>query len=340
MAMFRSLQGSLLAHRPHLGSVAAVDHLSAVPVALLTGFLGAGKSTMLGTLLADPPDAMVVKAVVNDAGQLPFDPTLVASRDHLEVELTNGCGCCEDSGNVAETLARLAQSAPDLIVLEASGLADPLALAQIVEADPGLRLDRIVAVVDAQSVERQLTDPRVGPILQRQVEAAHVLVVSHTDVGSPVWLQRVLGRLAAIAPGRVIVTSTLDEPVAAVLLPGAVRGAALPIDSSSPDHEMVTVTAQQSSSIERVQIDRALRDLSPSIARCKGLLATPEGDVFLQATASGWDLSSGHSCEASPDNRWFGVTVVGTENAAVQAAVIALGCNIGSERRPEAQSSP
>lgn len=328
MVMFRSLQGSLLAHRPHLDSGPAAAAPSAVPVTLLTGFLGAGKSMLLAALLTSPPDGCVVRAVVNDVGRLPFDPTLIAPDGELEVELTNGCGCCGDSGDLGQTLANLARASPDVLVLEASGIADPFALAQIVEADPGLRLDRIVAVVDGTSVETQRADPMLGPVLRRQVEAAQVVVISHADRLSRQQLLDVTDQLAVIAPGRTIVGSALQDPATAMLLPGSVRGAALPCDSTAPAHELITVTAEQTASVPVTEIARALDALPESVVRCKGLLRSPAGSVLVQATQSGAQVTPTDVLDGEPGDRWHGVTIVGTNRTEVHDAVKALGCPI------------
>ena len=149
-AAWRSLRTQLVAHRPDPGARSWGDTENPTPVCLLTGFLGVGKSFLLADLLVNPPADVRIKAIVNDVGALEFDPTLVESTDDVRVELTNGCGCCERTAELADSLAALADDPScDLIVLEASGAADPLAIAQVIAADPSLRLDRIVAVTNA-----------------------------------------------------------------------------------------------------------------------------------------------------------------------------------------------
>ena len=135
----------------------------------------------------------------------------IASADRLEIELTNGCGCCSSSADLAVTLERLAATDCDLVVLEASGVADPLALAQIVEVAPGLDLDCIVTVVDATALDHHLARPTLHALVQRQLDAAHVVVLSHVDRVDDDRLPAVMQRLADLVPGRPIVTSTLQD---------------------------------------------------------------------------------------------------------------------------------
>lgn len=338
MTMFRSLQGSLLAHRPHLDNEPPADLSAAVPVTVLTGFLGAGKSTLLARLLTDPPNGMRVKAVVNDIGRLPFDPTLVVGDGELEVELTNGCGCCEDAGDVGATLTRLADSTPDLIVLEASGVADPFALAQVVEADRSLRLDRIVAVLAATSANDQLNDPTLAPVLRRQLEAAHAVIISHAEQTTPLALEQLTGRLAAVIPGRVIVSSTLEQPMVDLLLSGSMRGAALPVDSTAPDHELVTLTAEQAAPVTRSEIESLLERLPAEIVRCKGLLSAGDADVAVQATTVSTDARVVGPSGSRTWGDWRGMTIVGTDQASVQEFAIGFGCGFAPQSAARALS--
>lgn len=299
-----SLLLSLAAHRPLPagGDGPVADEAGpVVPVTVLTGFLGSGKSTLLARLLADPGpvDAGPVRAVVNDIGSLAFDPTLVASAsaDDGSVELTNGCGCCV--AGAADELGRaLDRAAPGarLVVLEASGVADPKAVAQVVAARPGLRVERTVAVVDARAVERLLAMPGPAAVLHRQMEAATVIVLSHAD-GLPVDArERAVGRMADLAPGRPVVVSTLDAPAHRALTSDtpvgiAVTGPGGTGIAGAPGSDLVVVMVEQSGAVDGARLQRVLAYRPAGLLRGKGRLRVDDTHVLVQFTPSGSSIT-------------------------------------------------
>lgn len=314
--IWASTQMQIEAHRPR--AAATPEPVAApVPVCLLTGFLGAGKSTLLAGLVTDPPDGIRIEALVNDVGALPFDPTLVEAADTFEVRLTNGCGCCEQIGAIAETLDELATTQPDLIVLEASGVADPLALAQVVHAAPLLELDRIVTVLSAVAADSQLTSPSLGPIVTRQLDAAHSVVITHGDRVSDDECRRVLAVVADRAPGRIITISGLDDPSYDVLLPARPRGAAPLPTGDSPDHALVTGSFDRPLDVGAERLARLFCDLRPGLVRAKGRIGLTEGPHAVQLTAS--------SCSVRPsEGAPAGLTLVAGTSSDLERAIARL----------------
>lgn len=302
--MWSSLQVELDAHRPrrdsgsagHAGpddapsrSAGRDSDEEVVPVTILTGFLGAGKSTLLARLLIDPIDDLVVKAVVNDVGSLPFDPTLVSAASQVEIELTNGCGCCERTAELGASLDRLGRDpATDLIVLEASGVADPLALAQVVEGRPGLAVDRIVAVADGGALATQLASPGIAEVVRRQLDAAHALIITNGDRLEADELEGVLQLAAEATPGRVIAVSTLDRPAVAPLTPNGPRGSGPLPGPSEAGHELPSITMAQEARLDRSRLERILDERPAAVVRGKGRLELGDGthvDVQLTSTS-------------------------------------------------------
>lgn len=328
--MWSSLLTELSAHRPRPETVAGQaldeDGAQAIPVTLVSGFLGAGKSTLLVRLLSAPPEGLVIRAVVNDIGSLPFDPTLVTADGptgataEVEVSLTNGCGCCEQSADLMATLDRVARGQPDLIVLEASGVADPLALAQVVEAHPGLHLDRIVTVVDGAGVEAQSHHPAVAPILGRQLEAAHCVVLSHADRLPEEDDATVTALLTEMAPGRVIVPSTLTQPATATLTPSGPRGAGLTTGGGSraAGHDLVTTTVTQERTLSSAQLEAALANRPPELLRGKGLLMVDDVPQHVQFNTTAATVSPAPTAAVPSVGRF---TLTGTTASAVQTWV-------------------
>ncbi len=179
-----------------------------IPMVVLGGWLGAGKTTLVNRLLR-AVDGERIAVVVNDIGEVNLDVELIAARDGDTVELTNGCVCCTIGESLAVTLRDLVMAGKSLdgsgsasavgsgatpfdrLVIEASGVAEPDRVAAYGDRRR-IRLDGIVVVVDATDVVRRAADPTYGPLVVRQVRAADLLVLTKADLALD-------GGLAAVA---------------------------------------------------------------------------------------------------------------------------------------------
>ncbi len=156
------------------------------PVTIITGYLGAGKTTLLRRIIegmsgtAGAP-RMKLAIVMNEFGKIAVDGKAVEGRNVRMVELLGGCVCCSLSGEFDAAIGELLEKAkPEWIVLETTGVAEPAALAHdIAENIPGVRLDAIVTVVDADATVRF---PRLGHTGREQIELADIIIVNKTDL--------------------------------------------------------------------------------------------------------------------------------------------------------------
>jgi G3E family GTPase len=170
-----------------------------IPVVVLAGFLGAGKTTLLNHLLAAGGDARI-GVVVNDFGSVGIDAMRVAGQAGDVVGLGNGCLCCEvGEGGVSSVLEKLTRRRDeiDVVVIEASGIAEPGTLVQLVLDALGQHLSfgGLVEVVDAAEFE---DSRRRHPQLDKHVGMADLVVLNKIDrVGpGPLWRVRRLCRQA------------------------------------------------------------------------------------------------------------------------------------------------
>ena len=155
-----------------------------ISVTLITGFLGAGKTTVLNKLL-ETGGLKNVAFIINEFGDVGIDHLLVDSSDEGIVELSDGCLCCTIRGDLIDTLTRVANSSDNLdrIIIETTGLADPAPILQAVMGHPVLceilRLDGVITIVDAINGTQTL-DNHFEAV--KQVAVADRILLSKTDL--------------------------------------------------------------------------------------------------------------------------------------------------------------
>jgi len=190
--------------------IQAEADVSRIPVILISGFLGSGKTTLVNGLLADPRLADTAVAV-NEYGPAPLDHHLIENGDDGTVLLANGCLCCNVSGDLDDAVMRLfsrrdAGNLPRFkrLMIEPSGLADPAPIAQALLRNPvmsrAFRLEAIVTTVDGVFGEEQL---RRHPETRKQVMLADQLILTKTDLiaGERLFdLESALRRFNPLAP--------------------------------------------------------------------------------------------------------------------------------------------
>ena len=188
---------------------------SGVPVSILTGFLGAGKTTLLNRLIGDPwlSDAALI---INEFGDVGIDHLLVESSGDGVIELSDGCLCCTVRGELVDTLADLMDRMQtgrirpfSRVVIETTGLADPVPVMQSVIGHPALgqsyRLECLVTVVDAVNGIATLENHDAA---RRQVAVADTLVLSKTALAGDSTALRL--KLEALNPLARVVAA--DDP--------------------------------------------------------------------------------------------------------------------------------
>jgi G3E family GTPase len=196
-----------------------------VTVNLLTGFLGSGKTSLLKRLLAQP-DLEDTAVLINEFGEVGLDHLLIEEVDQDVVLLKSGCVCCTIRGDLRDGLDRLfgrmlRGEVPRFsrVVIETTGLADPVPIVASFSADPALRyhfrLGNVVTVVDAVNGLENLAR---HPEALKQVALADRLVVSKTDLADPTAVEALCRRLAGLNPTAALHRSSEEAPAPASLL--------------------------------------------------------------------------------------------------------------------------
>ena len=195
-----------------------------LPVALLSGFLGSGKTTLVNALLRDPRMANTAVAV-NEFGEIPLDHDLIDHGADRTVVLANGCLCCNLSGDMETAVMRLFSRrennevpAFQRLIVEPSGLSDPAPIAQAILRNPvmsrALRLTAIVTTIDLLFAETQLAR---HPETRKQIALADRLVLTKPDLAPDA--QPLRAALQALNPTAPILTAEHGVVDPALLFP-------------------------------------------------------------------------------------------------------------------------
>jgi len=150
-----------------------------VPLTVIGGFLGAGKTTYLDALIRRGiPDNSLI--VINDFGDINIDAELIDYCDERMVMLNNGCICCTLGGTLAEQLAKAMRlhDCPEAVFIETSGVADPARIADIARISNRLELAEVICLVDGNQAQRHRVDPFTAEIWHAQICAADRILLN------------------------------------------------------------------------------------------------------------------------------------------------------------------
>ena len=248
-----------------------------VPILLVTGFLGAGKTTLVNRILQQA-DGRRIAAVVNDFGAINIDAELIAGAEDGVVSLANGCICCSLEGDLLRTLANLLRRTPrpEAIVIETSGVADPEDIIRNL-MDPVIwreaPLETVLCVADAASPEVDLGDP----LLLSQLRAADLVALSKGDLVDEPALAARRHALSQINRRAVLVEATGGDIPLDLVFPevGTPRERTTRPKRPSIDRfESFGWTSEEPISLAGFQ--QAIGRLASRLVRAKGILETIE----------------------------------------------------------------
>lgn len=253
-----------------------------IPVSVVGGFLGSGKTTLLNRLLKEN-DGRRLGLIVNDFGDINIDEELIVTRDEDMVSLANGCICCSIGNDFLRALISLVTrpDPPEQIIIEASGVADPMRIAAIARADKALRLQGIFVLVDVTHYIKQSADPLLADTVSAQVRAADLLVLTKSDISDANEVEAVRTLLERVKPGALqVVASTEDLPASLMFdfdnsLSDA--GDGTPTHSHTPHDVFWTASVSSDLVCDLGRLKAALAS-QRGLLRCKGFVRTSVDD--------------------------------------------------------------
>ena len=301
----------------------------ALPVTVVGGYLGAGKTTLVNNMLRQAGGRRLA-IMVNEFGALPIDSSLVEAADDRIVTLTGGCVCCSYGDDMVSSLAMLAalDPRPDHVLLEASGVALPGAIAGTVGLLSDFALDGTVVLADAETVRRRAGDRYVGSTIRQQLAQADLILLNKCDLAAdPDAVEAWLGEAAPDA--RTLRATQADAPIDAVLGtrtgPGAVRA-----DGRFRDHTSGYVAAELDppAGAGPDALARLLADPARRLLRAKGFIRRADGAMAaLQVVGNRWTVSE------APPGAVPGLVCIGLKGQADLAAVRRAVAEAGSGAR-------
>ena len=287
-----------------------------LPVTVIGGYLGAGKTTLVNAMLRRA-DGRRLAIMVNEFGALPIDSSLIEAADDRIVTLTGGCVCCSYGEDMVSSLAMLAalDPRPDHVLLEASGVAFPGAIAGTVGLLADFVLDGVVVLADAEAVQRRAADCYVGSTVRQQLAQADLILLNKCDLAAdPDAVEAWLGKAA---PDVRVARATMAEVPIDIVLGARDDGLATP-EGGPFDHTggYISATLDPPAWADPETLARILADPAYRLLRAKGFVRRPDGVMAaLQVVGNRWTVS-----EAPPEAP-LGLVCIGLKGQADLAAV-------------------
>lgn len=238
-----------------------------LPLSVISGYLGAGKTTLINRLLAEDHGLRLL-VMVNDFGAINIDAALLDSATDDTLTLSNGCVCCTMGADlflaIGDVLDRDVR--PDHLIIEASGIADPARIAQVALAEPELSYGGIVTVVDALGYTALAQDPQIGAQVADQVRVADLICLSKS-----VTADAALHLKLSIQSGAEVFD--LNDVISLAPILFGIEDGAVPQTLGTPHRSYVAWDAQSDLAMDLSDLNAKLAARPPALFRFKGFVS-------------------------------------------------------------------
>ena len=249
-----------------------------IPLTLISGYLGTGKTTLINNLLRTTKKKIAL--LVNDFGDVNIDESLIEARTESVMSIAGGCVCCSYGNELIETLESMSSSKflPDHIVLEASGIALPSKIIQTISLMDFLSFHGTVLLTDASRLTSQLNDVYISDTISLQIEQHDLLVLNKTDLLKKAELLNCIDTLSKrfeIRKFLKTVNAYIEEKD--MLLD---FGPSHKINlEKKQEHGFISSTIKPTGTMNAEALSTLLRDPVYNIERAKGFFKNKKGEV-------------------------------------------------------------
>ena len=300
-----------------------------IPLHLISGFLGSGKTTLLKRLLDHCLASGLKPAVMmNEYGEVNIDGELLRGQGFSVREMSNGCICCTIGATLGLALQEVAALEPDVIFVEATGLADPIELIDQATREEVLtvvRLASLIAVLDPVNFARLAEELHAG--IRQQTELADFVLLNKRDLAEAATLADLTAQIRQLNPrARIVLTERGEMDYDRIL---AASGDIIRPPQSrqpSPAHDHFhTLTHLCDARLDRARFEALMRTLPPSVWRAKGFVRFTDSQEqwMFQYVAGELDMEWLDLLPEPPEHVVF--IGKGFDREALHAALLACG---------------
>lgn len=276
-----------------------------IPVYILTGFLGSGKTTCINQILSST-DGVRFGVIVNDFGFICIDKSLINGEEGQVIALENGCICCSLRNNLSEAITSVTSSdyAPDILVIEASGVADPAGIISLLEDEAmkkKVRIAGVICLVDAEEISS--VSWIMSHLVRKQIRSADLILLNKVDRVSE-------SKKAAIRKEWIPPDIPILETRYAAIPVSLILGISHSEDSDSSSageesghhhhadhvHGFSTMAWTHNAPIRLSCLQAILKNLPPNVIRVKGIVYSsdlPKQQVIIQVVGRRVSMTKG-----------------------------------------------
>ncbi len=270
--------------------------MTSIPITIITGYLGSGKTTLLRRIMDETNQKLAI--LMNEFGEIAVDAELIRGKAIDMIELAGGCVCCSLTGELESAIKEIVEMKPDRIIIETTGLAEPDAVVAGAIDIPGVILDGVITIVDAESIVKY---PNIGHTGRVQIEIADTIIlnkidrVSIDDVNIDVnkQLEQIQNKIREINYSAPIFRTTRCDINTDMILSGlkSKRNRIINVEKNeNHDNKPETMSWTSQDILDKEKFMSFVEKLPDNVLRAKGFVRFSDGSFLFNYVAGHIDL--------------------------------------------------